>query len=60
MPIPREDFMNLSESDRAEHRIQTSCYRCIRSHRNQRDHRTFDRLDAAQLLEQLVTVGETS
>ncbi len=54
MPISREDYENLQAQQRDGYRVQQSCYKCLRSYQNQRQHRIFDRLDAATLLRQLM------
>jgi ATP-dependent helicase YprA (DUF1998 family) len=54
MPISREDYENLQTQQRDGYRVQQSCYKCLRSYQNQRQHRIFDRLDAATLLRQLM------
>jgi hypothetical protein len=51
MPLPLDDFRALLPANRARHREQQSCYHCLRSYRNQRDHKHLDRLDAMRILE---------
>ncbi len=54
MPLPLDDFRALLPADRARHREQQSCYHCLRSYRNQRDHKHLDRLDAKRILEAIL------
>jgi ATP-dependent helicase YprA (DUF1998 family) len=54
MPIERLEFLALAPADQADLRPATSCYRCLRSHRNQREHALLDRYDAAQLLKEIL------
>jgi hypothetical protein len=54
-PLPLDDFRALPAANQAQHRIQQSCYHCLRSYRNQRDHKHLDRLDAKRTLEAILT-----
>ena len=54
MPMPLDDFRALTPAGRANHRVQQSCYHCIRNYRNQRDHKHLDRLDAKRILEAIL------
>jgi hypothetical protein len=50
-PLPLDDFRALLPAHRQAYRVQQSCYHCLRSYRNQRDHSYLDRLDAMVLLD---------
>jgi hypothetical protein len=55
MPIERLGFLAMAPQDQKGLRPVTSCYRCLRSHRNQREHELLDRHDAEILLTELLT-----
>lgn len=51
MPVCKKDWIGLrAGNNAANHRRSASCYDCLRSHRNQRDHEYLDRHDAARLI----------
>ncbi len=54
MPIERLEFLALAVADQAGLRPATSCYRCLRSHRNQREHGLLDRHDAVILIREIL------
>ena len=54
MPIERIEFLGLNLADQNGLRTTSSCYRCLRNHRNQRDHALLDRHDAAQLIREIL------
>lgn len=56
MPIERLEFLGLLPPAQNDVRPASSCYRCLRSHRNQRDHALLDRHDAALLIRELLNV----
>jgi hypothetical protein len=53
MPVTREEFADVNLNAPTT-RLATSCYHCLRSHRNQRDHALLDRHDAAKLIEEIL------
>jgi hypothetical protein len=54
MPIERLEFLALAPAAQDGLRPATSCYRCLRSHRNQREHALLDRYDAATLIREIL------
>ena len=52
MPATREELVATAKAQGL--RPAASCYRCLRSHRNQRDHNLLDRHDAAKVLDELL------
>jgi len=58
IPIERLEFLALLPAQRNELRPASSCYRCLRSHRNQRDHALLDRHDAALLIRELLNAPD--
>jgi ATP-dependent helicase YprA (DUF1998 family) len=54
MPIERLEFLALAPVAQDGLRPATSCYRCLRSHRNQREHALLDRYDAANLIREIL------
>jgi hypothetical protein len=53
MPVTREELLDANVSAH-NFRLATSCYDCLRSHRNQREHGLLDRHDAARLLDTIL------
>ena len=53
-PLPRMEFLALDQNGRFDCRPASSCYKCLRSYRNQRDHEFLDRYDAAMLLNDIL------
>jgi|GEM_PF-2360879 len=53
-PLPRLEYLGLDAANRLGCRSASSCYNCLRSYRNQRDHEFLDRYDAAQLLKEIL------
>lgn len=58
MPVAREEFFDAN-IDAANARLATSCYHCLRSHRNQREHGLLDRHDAAILIREILNADVT-
>jgi hypothetical protein len=58
MPIERFEFLALAAASQSNLRPAASCYRCLRSHRNQRDHALLDRHDAALLIREILQAPE--
>jgi ATP-dependent helicase YprA (DUF1998 family) len=58
MPIERLEFLALALADQGGLRPATSCYRCLRSHRNQREHALLDRHDAAILIREILGAAQ--
>jgi hypothetical protein len=58
MPIERFEFLALAAANQSNLRPAASCYRCLRSHRNQRDHALLDRHDAALLIREILQAPE--
>ena len=56
MPIERFEYLALAAADQSNLRPAASCYRCLRSHRNQRDHALLDRHDAALLIREILQI----
>lgn len=52
MPATREEL--VSPVNALGLRPAVSCYRCLRSHRNQRDHTLLDRHDASKLIDEIL------
>ena len=52
--ISRESFLNLSPTERDKYRPRQSCYKCLRSYKNQRVHDQLDRGDAYEVLAALL------
>lgn len=50
MPLTKDELVGNQNN----HRRSVSCYRCLRSHRNQAKHTLLDRHDAAALLQELI------
>ena len=50
-PRSREDYLALSSDEQQKNRVRVSCYRCLKSFNNQRDHVFLDRHDAREILE---------
>jgi len=59
-PLPRMEYLALDQAGRVDCRPASSCYKCLRSYRNQRDHEFLDRYDAARLLEEIMQVPAIS
>ena len=59
--ISREEFLNRVPADRDNYRERQSCYKCLRSYKNQRVHHMLDRGDAYVVLDALLdgTPGAT-
>jgi hypothetical protein len=53
-PWAREDYLNKAVQDQAGCRVRESCYDCLKSYANQRDHTLLDRHDAKHILELLL------
>jgi ATP-dependent helicase YprA (DUF1998 family) len=54
MPISKDELIALPTPYPGDYRLATSCYRCLRSHRNQRDHVLLDRFDALAVIKQIM------
>ena len=52
-PRSREDYLSLQPDEQENNRIRVSCYNCLKSYSNQRDHLFLDRHDAREILELL-------
>jgi ATP-dependent helicase YprA (DUF1998 family) len=52
--ISREEFLNRVPADRDNYRERQSCYKCLRSYKNQRVHHLLDRGDAWVVLDALL------
>jgi hypothetical protein len=53
VPRSQEDYLSLQPDEQENNRIRVSCYNCLKSYSNQRDHQFFDRHDAREILELL-------
>ena len=58
VPLTREDFLTKSPKEQTSYRVRESCYDCLKSYSNQRDHILLDRHDAKHILELLLN-GQT-
>jgi hypothetical protein len=57
IPRSKEEFRSLGTEAGNAHRVQQSCYNCLRSYRNQREHAYLDRLDGGLILKALIRNG---
>ena len=56
MPVSKKVWISLQAGNHANnYRRSASCYDCLRSHRNQRDHEYLDRHDAVRLIEEMLS-----